>query len=58
VKLLEISKESPEQLRQKVTSPGGTTAAALEVFQAREFKATVAEAIAAATRRAGELSQQ
>ena len=57
VKLLEASGESPESLRQKVTSPGGTTEAAIEVFETRGFKDTVAEAIAAATRRARELSE-
>jgi pyrroline-5-carboxylate reductase len=57
VRLLDITQERPEQLRRKVTSPGGTTAAALEVFQKREFKSIVADAIAAATRRAGQLSQ-
>ena len=57
VKLLEASGESPENLRHKVTSPGGTTEAALKVFETRGFKDTVADAIAAATRRAKELSE-
>ena len=57
VKLLEASGESPENLRRKVTSPGGTTEAAIKVFETRGFKDTVAEAIVAATRRARELSE-
>jgi pyrroline-5-carboxylate reductase len=57
VRLLETSHESPEQLRRKVTSPGGTTAAALDVFEKSGFKATIVEAVTAAARRAGELSQ-
>jgi pyrroline-5-carboxylate reductase len=57
VKLLETSGEPPEELRRKVTSPGGTTEAAMRVFEQNEFKATVVQAIAAATRRAGELSR-
>ncbi|RDI59213.1 pyrroline-5-carboxylate reductase [Microvirga subterranea] len=48
----------PATLRQNVTSPGGTTAAALEVLMAEErgLKALMREAVAAAKRRAGELS--
>jgi pyrroline-5-carboxylate reductase len=48
----------PETLRQNVTSPGGTTAAALEVLMAEPngMKALMREAVAAAKRRAAELS--
>ena len=48
----------PATLRQNVTSPGGTTAAALEVLMREEqgLKALMREAVAAAKRRAGELS--
>ncbi|MFZ0133115.1 MAG: pyrroline-5-carboxylate reductase [Desulfobacterales bacterium] len=55
-RLLEASAETPAALRRKVTSPGGTTAAAIEVFEQKGFKAIVAAAIAAAARRAKELS--
>lgn len=44
------------ELRERVTSPGGTTAAALERFAAGGFAALVAEGLAAATRRGAELS--
>jgi pyrroline-5-carboxylate reductase len=48
---------SPSQLRVNVTSPGGTTAAALEVLMGADGLAPLMErAIAAAKRRAGELS--
>ncbi len=48
---------APAQLRVNVTSPGGTTAAALEVLMGAEGLAPLMErAIAAAKRRAGELS--
>jgi pyrroline-5-carboxylate reductase len=39
-----------------VTSPGGTTQAAIETFEAGGFAALVARAIDAATRRGRELS--
>lgn len=43
--------EPPEVLRQRVTSPGGTTAAALETFAAGGFAELVGRAVAAATAR-------
>lgn len=49
--------ESPEQLRDKVTSPNGTTFAGLQVLGQRQFRETLKETILAATRRAGELSK-
>ena len=54
-KLLAEGGESPEQLRRNVTSPGGTTAAALEVLEGREFRQIFSEAIAAAVARSKEL---
>lgn len=46
------------QLRKNVTSPGGTTAAALDVLSGEDgLDDLVARAVAAAARRAGELSQ-
>lgn len=47
--------DDPAVLRERVTSPGGTTMAAMEVFTEGGFLATVGRAIARATRRAGEL---
>ena len=55
--LLRQSNESAEQLRRKVTSPGGTTEAALGVLKSYHFKQAIVEAIAAAARRAEELSR-
>ena len=43
------------QLKQTVTSPGGTTAEALKVFERRDFSRLVKKAVAAAYRRAKEL---
>lgn len=48
--------ESPSQLRERVTSPGGTTAAALKVFADGGFRDLADAAIDAAVRRGRELS--
>ncbi len=48
----------PALLRQRVTSPGGTTAAALRVFDEGDFAGLVAEALAAAERRGAELGKK
>lgn len=50
--------EPPAVLRQRVTSPKGTTAAALDALAAGGFGMLVGEAIAAATRRGGELARE
>ena len=55
--LLRRSPETPEILRRNVTSPNGTTAAALEVLMAGDGLGPLVErAVAAATRRARELA--
>jgi pyrroline-5-carboxylate reductase len=51
------TKESPAVLRDRVTSPGGTTVAGLGVLRERGFSETVSEAVKAATRRSAELGQ-
>ncbi len=48
--------EPPARLRERVTSPGGTTQAALEQFTADGFRQSVARAVTAAARRGRELS--
>ncbi len=48
----------PAQLRNQVTSPGGTTAAALHAFEEGQLRAVVARAVWAAYRRSVELGQQ
>jgi pyrroline-5-carboxylate reductase len=55
--LLTEGDESPEALRAAVTSPGGTTAAGLQVLESHAFRAALLEAVAAATRRSNELGQ-
>jgi len=54
--MLVESKEPASTLRQRVTSPGGTTQAAIESFEAGGFRELVSGAIAAATLRGLELS--
>ena len=55
-RMLVESGEAPSRLRERVTSPGGTTAAALAALDAGGFRALVASAIDAATKRGRELS--
>jgi len=50
--------EPPATLRQRVTSPGGTTAAALATFDAGGLRELVARAVDAAALRGTELSRQ
>ena len=55
-KLAEATGVDPAELRRRVTSKGGTTAAALDVLERKFVYDAYLEAIAAAHRRARELS--
>ena len=55
--LLEQSPLSPDELRDAVTSKGGTTAAALEVFKQAGLRDTMNRAVQAACIRSSELSR-
>ncbi len=57
-RMLVESNEDAATLRQRVTSPGGTTQAALDSLVGEQFEAIVARALACATRRGAELSAQ
>ncbi len=57
-RMLVESGDTPAELRRKVTSPGGTTAAGLESLAADKLPDIVTRAIAAAARRGGELSAE
>ncbi len=52
------SEESAQQLRKRVTSPGGTTQSAIECFQRGGFENLVAQALHAARNRSIEMSKQ
>ncbi|RJP75014.1 MAG: pyrroline-5-carboxylate reductase [Desulfobacteraceae bacterium] len=56
LKLMQESTDTPETLRKKVTSPGGTTEAAFQVLSANRVKAVMVEAISRAAERSRELS--
>ncbi len=56
--LASLSPDSPAVLRERVTSKGGTTAAALAVFQDRGLPDIMHQAVAAAARRADELARE
>ncbi len=56
--LMEASEVAPAELRRNVTSPGGTTAAALEVLGGESgLKELMTAAVAAATKRGRELAK-
>jgi pyrroline-5-carboxylate reductase len=52
------SDESPQTLRSRVTSKGGTTHAAIETMEAAGVKATIVQALRAAQARASELGNE
>ena len=55
-RMLSETTEAADVLRQRVTSPGGTTQAAIESFETQGFRSIVSSAIEAATLRGRELS--
>lgn len=54
-RLLTATDMTPSELRAQVTSPGGTTAAAVHVLEERGFRALVEDAVQAAAVRASQL---
>lgn len=55
--LLVETDKGPFELRAQVTSPGGTTAAAMHVLEGRGFRALVEDAVAAAANRSRDLGE-
>lgn len=55
--LVKQTGEHPALLREKVCSPGGTTIAAIRVLEERGLRATLMDAVGAATRRSKELGE-
>lgn len=53
--MLKVTGMEPAELRENVTSPGGTTAAGLQALENRLFKKTIGECIDQATARSREL---
>jgi pyrroline-5-carboxylate reductase len=58
VKLLSDTGEHPALLREKVTSPGGTTAAGLYKLEEGGLRKTLIDAVIAATQRSKELGEK
>lgn len=58
LELLYQSGKTPKTLRRKVTSPGGTTEAALKVFHKKKFHAIVHHAVKSAHRRSKQLRRK
>jgi pyrroline-5-carboxylate reductase len=54
-RMVELTQENPAELRRKVTSPNGTTQAALETLDRHGFSEGIASAVARAAERAQEL---
>jgi pyrroline-5-carboxylate reductase len=53
--MIQARADTPEALRRKVTSPGGTTEAAIKVFEAENLRGLVEKAMGAARDRSAEL---
>ena len=56
-KLMEQTGKEPEDLRNQVTSPNGTTFAGLKQMEARDFRGVIRETVLAAKARSEELSK-
>jgi pyrroline-5-carboxylate reductase len=54
-KLLQSTGDAPSVLRERVTSPGGTTAAALQQLEADDYSGVIRRAVGAAAKRSREL---
>ena len=55
--MVKATNEHPAILKDQVTSPGGTTIAAVEALEAGNLRATLINAVTTATKRAKELGR-
>jgi pyrroline-5-carboxylate reductase len=55
--LLRVTDESPKVLRERISTPGGTTVAGLDELKRGHFRENLIAAVKAATRRAAEIGQ-
>jgi pyrroline-5-carboxylate reductase len=55
--LLQSGSESPDELRNQVTSPGGTTKAGLDVMASQQFRQLILNTLEAAKNRSAELGK-
>jgi pyrroline-5-carboxylate reductase len=58
IKTVIKTKKSPEELKEMVTSPGGTTLAGLRVMEESDFKGILQKAVVRASMRAREISEE
>lgn len=56
--LLDLPDVSPEGLKKRIASKGGTTEAALNILKSNNFKGLLADAVKTAAKRSGELSRR
>jgi len=56
-RMVDLTGEDPRTLRERVSSPGGTTLAGLKVLEERDFRGILQEAAEAAARRSQELAR-
>ncbi|MDL4840911.1 pyrroline-5-carboxylate reductase [Aquibacillus rhizosphaerae] len=56
--MLKVTDNHPAELRKKITSPGGTTQAGLEILEQSNFQRVIVESIKAATERSNQLGKK
>ncbi|WP_068775452.1 pyrroline-5-carboxylate reductase [Paenibacillus sp. FJAT-26967] len=58
VRMMELTGEEPAELRRKITSPNGSTLAALQTLEKYKFEEAVAGAVSSAAKRAREMGAE
>jgi pyrroline-5-carboxylate reductase len=57
-KMVLVTKKHPAELKDQVTSPGGTTIAAIHALEKSSFRATIMNAVEASAEKSAELSNR